>query len=106
METPVKWTRTALSDLDEIYEFYATESTMIAEMMVNKIYFADRPLRTMPYAGAIEPFLANRKKSYRSLVVEKHFKLIYYIEKGILFITSVWDTRRDPDYLSHKVYPL
>lgn len=38
-----------------------------------------------------------------SLVVEKHYKLIYYVEENKVFITAVWDIRRDPEYLMYSV---
>ena len=50
-----------------------------------------------------EPLLANREKEYHSLVVEKHFKLIYYIEGNNVRITAVWDIRRDPEYLKYSI---
>lgn len=103
MEAKVTWTRAALSSLDEIYEYYLETSETVAENMVNKLYFSDKPLRTFPYAGSIEPLLKNRKMVYRSLVVERHFKLIYCVENGDVFIMSVWDTRRNPDFLSRMI---
>lgn len=103
MEFKVTWTETALSSLDEIFDFYVDKSVAVAEDMVNRLYFSAKPLKTFPFAGPIEPLLKNRRMVYRSLVVEKHFKLIYCVENKDVFIMSVWDTRRNPDFLSRMM---
>ncbi len=58
-------------------------------------------LANNPYMGPLEPLLAGRRRAYRSLVVHEHFKLIYYADeqKDILYITALWDTRREPSAL-------
>lgn len=55
-------------------------------------------LTANPYIGKIEPLLEGRKTSFRSLVVHKHFKLIYYLNDSqqTLYIAALWDTRREP----------
>ena len=37
-----------------------------------------------------------RKREYRSIVVHKLFKLVYYVKDDILHIAALWDTRREP----------
>lgn len=51
----------------------------------------------------IEKLLRNRKHIYRSFVVHRHYKLIYYIEKDTVYIADLWDTRREPVRLSGRV---
>ena len=41
--------------------------------------------------------LAGRKREYRSIVVHKLFKLVYYVKGDTLHIAALWDTRREPD---------
>lgn len=47
----------------------------------------------------IEPLLQERKEVFRSLVVRKNYKVIYYIQNTIIYIADIWDCRQDPDRL-------
>ena len=53
-------------------------------------------LSANPQIGKVEPWLANRDKLYRGVVINKLNKLIYYIEKDTIIIADFWDTRREP----------
>lgn len=103
MEYLVKWLPIAQLDLEDIYQFYLSKSEQVATDMWNRLLDSTDPLKTFAYAGPIELLLQNREKEYHSLVVEKHFKLIYYVEGNVINITAVWDTRRNPEYLKHSL---
>lgn len=60
-------------------------------------------LSSSPLAGKIEPLLNNRSRSYRSIVITKQNKLIYYIENETIFIVDFWDTRREPKQQAYKL---
>jgi plasmid stabilization system protein ParE len=96
METSVIWTNRALATLDNIFEFYKEKSENAAIKIVNRLYYSAGTLKTFPNAGAIEPLLDGFSVCFRSLVVEKHFKLIYYTDENRVYITEVWDTRQNP----------
>ena len=46
--------------------------------------------------GLKEPLLRGLKREYRSVVVHRNCKLVYYVEGDILYIAALWDTRREP----------
>ena len=54
-----------------------------------------------PEMGHPEPLLLDKLFEYRSIIVQKNFKLVYRIdsEKEVLFIVDLWDTRREPTAL-------
>lgn len=54
-----------------------------------------------PEIAAFEPLLENRKIAYRSIVIHKCCKLVYYVnqKQGVVRIAALWDTRRNPDGL-------
>lgn len=52
-------------------------------------------LKENPYMGMSECKLLHREKEYRSLV-EGDYKIIYYIEGEIIYITALWDCRQEP----------
>lgn len=103
MEYIIKWMPVAQLDLDEIYQFYLRKSEQVAIDIWNRLLDSTDPLKIFAYAGPVEPLLAHREKEYHSLVVEKHFKLIYYVEENVIHIAAVWDTRKNPEYLKYSV---
>ena len=45
------------------------------------------------------PFALHQRKEtakYRSIVISKQNKLVYYVEGDNLYIAALWDTRREP----------
>ena len=69
---------------------------LAAEKTHAHIMKALRLLAANPRLGIAEPLLAGRKRAYRSIVVHKLFKLVYYVKGDILHIAALWDTRREP----------
>mgnify|MGYP001777178267 CR=1 FL=1 len=67
-----------------------------AEKTHARIMEALRLLAANPRLGITEPLLAGRKREYRSIVVHKLFKLVYYVKDETLYIAALWDTRREP----------
>ena len=56
-----------------------------------------------PQIGKVEPLLANRSQLYRSIVIKKLNKLIYYIENDTIIIADFWDTRREPHEQANQI---
>lgn len=53
-------------------------------------------LRNNPELGPIEPLLAGLQRTYRSIVIHRLNKLVYFVEDDIIYIVDFWDTRREP----------
>ncbi len=68
-----------------------TKSTVSGEFV--REYFL------IPEMAAIEPLLLERQEQFRSLVVRKNYKVVYYIQNTTVFITDIWNCRQDPDNL-------
>ena len=49
-----------------------------------------------PGIGIREPLMAGRPEGFRSVVVHRNCKLVYYVDGNTLYIADVWDTRREP----------
>ena len=66
---------------------------------------AIRLLADNPYLGPVEPLLAERAKSYRSVVVGSLNKMVYYIEEDekVIYVVAFWDCRREPATLASQV---
>ena len=53
-------------------------------------------LESNPYMGALDPLLSGRAKSYRSIIINRLDKMVYYIDGDIVHIAAFWDCRREP----------
>ena len=53
--------------------------------------------------AAKEWLLEEFSREYRSLVVMRKYKVIYFIEDEIVHISAIWDCRRNPDTLIKEV---
>lgn len=76
MRREIAWSDNAIILLDEIYYYYSKKSKPAAIRLYNKLLDAAEPLKNFPQAGPLEPLLREYPDNYRSLVVEKHYKLI------------------------------
>lgn len=75
------------------------------ESFLQKVRETRRLLADNPYLGPVEPLLAERAQSYRSVVVGKLNKMVYYIEEDekVIYVVAFWDCRREPDTLASQV---
>ena len=64
----------------------------------NEIDHVSRLLRNNPYLGPAEPFLAEAPVPYRSIVVNRLNKMVYWINGDVIEIVDFWDTRREPKF--------
>ena len=75
------------------------------ESFLQKVRETRRLLADNPYLGPIEPLLADRAQTYRSVVVGKLNKLVYYVEEDekVIYVVAFWDVRREPQALAGEV---
>lgn len=64
-----------------------------------------RRITINPEIAAFEPLLKDRRKPYRSIVIHKCCKLVYYVNQaeGVVRIVALWDTRRNPAGLAARI---
>jgi len=86
--------------IDYIVEEFGVRA---AEKFYKKTEEWQNVLSSSPKAGKIETLLNNRSRSYRSIVITRQNKLIYYIEGETIFIVDFWDTRREPLQQADKI---
>lgn len=58
-----------------------------------------------PESFPLEPLLADRKRRYRSAILMKNFKLIFFYDENAdtVYIDTIWDMRMHPDKLKNTV---
>jgi len=92
----IVWLPLAVKNMDEIYEWHAEKSIQAATKLYNDIYDNATRLKEQPNMAAKEPILTDLSKIYRSLVVRNNYKVVYYTDNDIIYITAIWDCRQNP----------
>ena len=72
------------------------------ESFLRKVRETRLLLEDNPYLGPVEPLLADRPTTYRSVVVAKVNKIVYRIMDDRIEIAAFWDTRREPQALASQ----
>jgi len=96
----IRWLELSKNDIKAIHNFYAKDkSVRVANNICNEIVQMSRSLSKFPYMAPIEFELTDKKgKEYRSLLVRKQYKVVYFIEDDFIYIAAVWDCRTDPQH--------
>ena len=99
----VRLTAGAQQDLDELYEYIASNDAVPkAEHVLDEIGQALDSLGTMPERGAItKELLALGIRDYRETYF-KPYRILYQIEGGAVYVHVIADGRRDMATLLHK----
>lgn len=93
----VQWMKYAIKSLDQIY-FYLKDkdAPRAARKITIQIWETANKLAKHSNMGKIEPDLNAEEDIYRSLIVGKNYKIIYYYEDKTVYIIDIWDVRQDP----------
>ena len=93
----VIWTKHAYLSWQEIALYISeTFGARALQDFQQKTIQWEEAISAMPQLGRVEPLLQGLPKTYRSVVVGKHSKMIYSIEERVIKIDAFWDTRREP----------
>lgn len=92
------WLPVAKEDLDTIFEFYISKSYNAAVAVYNNIVNEADILVDHPNIGVVEPLLDDLTYTFRSLVTKSGiYKIIYYVKNDVIYISHVWDCRKNPE---------
>ena len=99
----IRWSRKAQTQQNQVAEYIYNE---FGEKALRDFYIKldkiETELLSFPELGKVEPLLAHRSRVYRSIVVTKKNKLVYSIEADCIYVSSIWDTRREPKKQAKK----
>ena len=103
MEIKVFWSELALSQLEQIFDYYKYKtSTTIAKKIVTEIVDRTIQLTENPLSGTKEPLLLHRQNEYRYLV-KGNYKIIYFKYNNFINISAVFDCRQNPEKLTKTI---
>ena len=93
----VVWYPEAAKRLHQVVGYIQTEyGSKSCTKFLKEAYRTERLLARNPYLGPVEPFLADAPVQYRSVVVNRLNKIVYWINGDAIEIVDFWDTRREP----------
>ena len=91
------WHPEAAKRLRQVVSYIQTEyGSKSCTKFLKEAYRTERLLARNPYFGPIEPVLADAPVQYRSIVVNRLNKIVYWINEDVIEIVDFWDTRREP----------
>ena len=100
----VMWLKDALNDLVIILEY---GKCVFGERITRRFYETllknERIISLNPYIGKQESLLVGCSRMHRSLLVHKNYKLIYFIEKDVVYIIALFDVRKLPSSLVEEI---
>ncbi len=83
--------------LKEIYDYYLEETTEDkAKEITNQIVEKALSLDHMPNRGRVDEELRVLGKGHR-YVIERHYRIIYRVEKGMIYVTDIFSSWQDPE---------
>ena len=94
----LKYTTQFYLSLEEVLEFCEIQGVSRAkqEEIVESILAKTTLLVENPYLGVVEEYLEHLNLDHRRMI-EGHCKIIYRISENYIYVTEVFDTRKDPN---------
>lgn len=100
----VKWSPFAREQMHEVARYIRWEFGLTRrDEFMQEVREANRLIGHTPNIGKIEPLLEDEAITYRSYVLNRLNKIIYYIENDHVEIADFWDVRRDPGALADRI---
>jgi plasmid stabilization system protein ParE len=100
----IVWSNAAIKQLEAACDFVAVKSPKAAVRLYKEILDETDKLGTLPEMARFELSLSETTYSYRALIVNHTYKVIYRVDfdSAEVMITSVWDCRQAPKTLVKK----
>jgi plasmid stabilization system protein ParE len=93
----------AKTQLIEIHDYIAQDSPANAVKTYNGILDEIEVLMSFPQIARMEESLKGLGVEFRSLVVLRRYKVIYFTEESTVYIFMVWDCRRNSEEFRQSV---
>ena len=93
----VKLTRNAHKRLAQVLEYHKTQGNpKKGKRTVLEIIKHSIKLGKQPNLGSVQEEMSSATKTYRALVVNRYYKVIYRAENERILIVEIFDVRQDP----------
>lgn len=91
----VTWTQIAEEDLAEIIEYIAADNPSAARKLLQVFKEKSQSLLRSPLRGRVVPELRELGISWYRELIYKHWRTVYRIEGGTIYVIGVFDSRRN-----------
>ncbi|MDH6311960.1 plasmid stabilization system protein ParE [Parabacteroides sp. PFB2-10] len=99
----IRWTDEAEKQMQGIIDYYfEIANAQTAKRITEKINNCIFRLKSFPKMGHIEPGIEKATETYFSFVAHRHYKIVYRLEKEIVYITGIWDCRQNPERMTSE----
>lgn len=99
MVNKIRFTDYAKDELRLIFEYYRLKVNYKTAVKIKQnIISSIKRLEKNSFMFQIEENLVAIKKDYRR-IVEGNYKIIYRVENEVIYITDIFDKRRNPDIM-------
>jgi plasmid stabilization system protein ParE len=99
----ILWHKRAAAQLHQVEDYVLRDfGERIRQEFMNEVEQAIISLADMPTMGRIDPLLTHRKQTYRSIIVRRLNKIVYFVKGDTLHIAAFWDVRREPKAQAQK----
>lgn len=92
----VRWRKKASKELESIYKYIKIDSPQNAILVFNSIYDLATSLSDFPFKFPKEPTINIEKVRF---AVIWSFKIIYSVEKDVILILRIFNTKQNPKKL-------
>lgn len=93
----------AKEQLLNVFDLIAIHSEKAAVKTYNNILDEIDRLIGFPKIAKVEEKLNDLDYEFRSLVVLRRYKVVYFIKESTIFISMIWDCRMNPKDFRNKV---
>ena len=99
----IHWHKRAVAQLYQVEDYILRDfGEKVRKEFMKDVEKAVIRLTEQPEMGYINPLFSHRKKAYRSIIVRRLNKIVYYIDNNTLHIAAFWDTRKEPKRQARK----
>ena len=100
----VKWAPNAKNQLRHTAKYIRGEFGLKAQReFLQEVHSTNFLLSENPHLGPVEPLLVGAPTVYRSIVVQRLNKIVYYLTGDHIEVVAFWDVRREPKTLVNEV---
>ena len=100
MAKEVKWTKTANKNFDKVIAYL--ESNWPEKVVIDFISRTSKLLDLLAELPEIGEEVQDAKRKIRGILITKHNKLFYRVDKNTLIVLRIFDTRQNPQKLRFK----
>lgn len=100
----IHWHKRAAAQLHQVEEYVLRDfGELVRQEFMDDVEHAVLLLADMPMRGKPDPLFAHRKQTYRSIIVRRLNKVVYYVKGDTINVAAFWDTRREPKIQATQV---